>query len=164
MHKAKSKKKLLLVPCLLVVILLVVLKDIKYIKYDITQSYVEDERGNKVYAKDYFMIDGFADYIGIIHPDGSTGYINTQGLMSVEVLDLSCPVKDSYFCKYYSSEKGGWYYSDKESIFFDDINKGEEYELYKAEDIISHAYTWKCIIKYFRLNGNLLYMKKRIAF
>jgi len=159
-----KRKKICVILILMICIIIVcrlLLNDIKYIKYDKTQNYIENEAGSQIYIKDYFRIDGLPEYIGIVYFDGSIGYIRNQNLMDVEMQDLSVPIIDDIDLKYYSSQEGGWFYNDEKSLYFYDVEEEKEYVIYRSETEERERngnHNWEYTIKYFKLCGNYIYI------
>jgi len=152
--------------CIIIVIRLIWISGIKYIKYDKTQNYIENKAGNQIYIKDYFLIDGLLECIGIVYSDGRVGYIRDQVLKEVEIQDLTVPVIDDIDLKYYSSQRGGWYYNDKKSIFFYNTDEEKEYELYRSETETNRRdaiHNTEYRIMYFKINEDYIYVYEEVS-
>jgi len=162
-----KRKKICVILILMICIIIcrLLLNDIKYIKYDKTQNYIENDAGSQIYIKDYFRIDGLPEYIGIVYFDGSIGYIRNQNLMDIEMQDLSVPIIEDIDLKYYSSQEGGWFYNDKKSLFFYDVKEEKEYELYRSEteEEMKTTYNWEYRIMYFKLCEEKIYIYEEIT-
>jgi len=163
MKRKKTYVVLFWVICIIIVFRLL-LYDIRYIKYDKTQNYIENEADSQIYIKDYFWIHGLPEYIGIVYFDGSIGYIRNQNLMEVEIQDLSVPIIDNMDLKYYSSQEGGWFYNDKKSLFFYDVKEEKEYEIYRSEteNELNAVHKWEYKIMYFKLCEKKIYIYEEI--
>ena len=163
-----KKKKIYLILFLIICIIIIcrlLLNDIKYIKYNKTQSIIENKVGNQIYIEDYFYIEGLPEYIGIIYIDGSIGYIRDQNLKEVEMQNLSVSVAGNIDLRYYSSQKGGWFYNDDKSLFFYDVEEEKEYEIYRSEteeNEINTLYNLEYRIMYFKLCGKNIYIYEEI--